>query len=424
MLHDAAWDADFRRALFEAIAGETSGSGAARLVAKRGAGFDDAEAARLATDSRVLKADQSNTAIVYGSSYLLKLYRKIERGPNPDADVTRYLSEVRQFPNVPSFGGSIALEDSAGSAVLGLMVGFTPNEGDGWSHALDSVARYFDRVFAAATPESRVAGQPPSIECDSEHVQDLIGGVYPDRARQLGQRTGELHLALAAGADTAGFEPEPFTTLWQRSLYQAMRGSIGRTFRVLRQRLPHLPENAREIANSVLAAEAELLTRQGRLLTRKIQTLKTVVHGDYHLGQVLNTGKDFVIIDFEGEPRRSLGERTLKRSPLIDVAGMLRSFDYVAHVAVSNRREDDARFLQPWAAAWVQTISDVFLRAYLETTKGAPFIPDNEADMHLLLEAFILDKAIYEVGYELAYRPEFAAIPLRAVQEILDKGSD
>ncbi len=421
VLHDAAWDTEFRRALFESIARESSGSGASRLVAKRGAGFDPAEAERLAGDSRVLKADQSNTAIVYGSSWLLKIYRKLERGPNPDAEVTRYLSEVRQFPNVPGFGGTIALEDSGGSAVLALMVSFTQNEGDGWAHALDSCARYFDRVFAAATPASRTSGEAPEIVSDSEQVQDLIGGVYPERARLLGQRTGELHLALAAGADTTGFEPEEFTTLWQRSLYQAMRGSIGKTFRVLRQRLPALPESAREVGQTVLDAEADLLARQGRLLTRKIQTLKTIVHGDYHLGQVLNTGKDFVIIDFEGEPRRSLGERVLKRSPLIDVAGMLRSFDYSAHVAVSNRRAEDAAFLQPWAAAWATTISDVFLKAYLETTKGAPFIPDNETDLNLLLEAFVLDKAIYEIGYEMAYRPDFASIPLRAVKGILEK---
>ncbi len=419
IIYDAAWDEDFRRALFDLIASDdASPAGRSRLVAARGLAFDTADAARLSHDSRVLKADQSNTSIVYGSSYLLKIYRKLERGPNPDATVTRYLSEVRHFPNVPSFGGTIALTDSAGSSVLALLVGFTANEGDGWSHALDSLARYFERVLAATPPEIHTASAAPALPPPGDRLLELIGGVYPERARQLGQRTGELHIALAVGEDHPAFAPEEFTTLWQRSLYQAMRGSIGRTFRLLRQRLPQLPDDAREIATTVLEAEPDLLARQSRLLSHKIQAVKTIVHGDYHLGQVLNTGKDFVIIDFEGEPRRSLGERTLKRSPLIDVAGMLRSFDYAAHVAFANLREEDARFLQPWASAWVAHVSEVFLRAYLETTKGAPFIPADEADLHLLLEAFILDKAIYEIGYELAYRPAFAAIPLRAVQAI------
>jgi maltose alpha-D-glucosyltransferase/alpha-amylase len=239
--------------------------------------------------------------------------------------------------------------------------------------------------------------------------------VYPERARQLGQRTGEMHLALAPGEEHTVFAPEPFTSLWQRSLYQAMRGSIGKTLRLMQRRLSALPEHVQDDARRILANEQKILERQKRLMERKITATKTPIHGDYHLGQVLNTGKDFVIIDFEGEPRRSLGERNLKRSPLVDVAGMIRSFHYAAHVALGKQRAEDVAMLEPFAKEWATQICECFLKAYLEVTRGASFIPEDQSDLDLLLEAFILDKAIYEVGYELTYRPEMANVPISAV---------
>ena len=412
VLYDATADEDFRRALLELIMrGGSHRENAVRLSGVKGAGLDPRVAESVLSESRLIKAEQSNSSILYGTSYFLKLYRKMERGPHPDADVTRYLSEDRQFPHVPPFAGSVSLSDVAGSGVIALLVGFTPNQGDGWTYTLDALARYFERVLAARRE-------------DRSSLDDLIGGVYPERARQLGQRTGEMHLALAASDENPAFAPEPFTTLWQRSLYQAMRVSVGKMLRLLRKRVSQLPENARSAGEAVLAAEAQILERQGRLLGRKIVANKIIIHGDYHLGQVLNTGKDFVIIDFEGEPRRSLGERTLKRPALIDVAGMIRSFDYAAHVALSYLREEDARTVQPYAAAWVRQISRVFLDAYLDAARSGSFIPEDPADVDLLLASFIMDKAVYEIGYELTYRPEFASIPLRAVLDIISAPGD
>jgi maltose alpha-D-glucosyltransferase/alpha-amylase len=358
--------------------------------------------------SQVLKADQSNTSILYGGAYFLKIYRKLERGPNPDVELTRFLSEEQKFPYVPSFAGSIRIPSDAGEGVMALLVGYTANQGDAWHHTIDALDRYYERVLAARAT-------------DMAPLHDLIGGVYPERARQLGQRTGEMHLALAASDDHPQFAPEPFTTLYQRSLYQGMRQQIGRNLRLLRRRIKDLPENVREVAETIAASEDEIVERQKRLTVQKITATKTAIHGDYHLGQVLNTGKDFVIIDFEGEPRRSLGERNLKRSPLVDVAGMLRSFHYAAHVALSRQRPEDATALLPWANSWSKEICAAFLAAYEETTAGASFIPQNRTEFDLLLEAFTLDKAIYEVGYELTYRPDWAGVPLGAVCEILRK---
>jgi maltose alpha-D-glucosyltransferase/alpha-amylase len=163
-----------------------------------------------------------------------------------------------------------------------------------------------------------------------------------------------------------------------------------------------------------------VLSSYSRLLSRKLGAMKIRVHGDFHLGQVLNTGKDFMIIDFEGEPRRPLSERSLKRSPLVDVAGMLRSFDYAAAAALARETEADMQRLQTWTRPWVETAWTSYLTGYLALVRGASFLPELPADGRLLLEAFLLDKAVYEIGYELSYRPDFLPIPLRAVVRLLD----
>jgi maltose alpha-D-glucosyltransferase/alpha-amylase len=278
------------------------------------------------------------------------------------------------------------------------------HQGDGWTYTVDAITRFFERVLAAR-PATIASGQ----------ASELLGGVYPERARQLGQRTGELHVALAANEDHPRFAPEPYTTLHQRSLYQAMRGGLRRMLRMLNRRLAEVPAGAQEDARLVLASEQAMLKHQGQIIAHKLDAMKTAVHGDYHLGQVLNTGKDFVIIDLEGEPRRSLGERALKRSPLVDVSSMMRSFDYAAHVALSRQRGEDALLLQPWMEYWVDEVRRLFLRAYLEVTKATALFPPEEADFTLLLETLLFDRAVYEVVYELTYRIELVGIPLRAI---------
>ena len=240
-------------------------------------------------------------------------------------------------------------------------------------------------------------------------------------AKLLGQRTGELHRALAFGADERAFAPEPFNALAQRSVYQSMRASLRRAFTLLEKKLPDLPEAFREEAKQVLSAENQILAEEKRILDRRSGAAKIRIHGDYHLGQVLYTGKDFVILDFEGEPARALGERKLKRSALRDVAGMMRSFQYAAYSALWQpaMRTEDVPFLERWADLWYRQMSSVFLQSYLQTTVGAIFVPQNEEDLQVLLEAYLLDKAVYEIGYELNHRPDWVVIPIRGIKHIL-----
>jgi maltose alpha-D-glucosyltransferase/alpha-amylase len=200
-----------------------------------------------------------------------------------------------------------------------------------------------------------------------------------------------------------------------------MRGSLRRAFAVLEKKLHDLPAAFREEAKEVLDAEEEILGREKRLLDRRTTASKIRIHGDYHLGQLLYTGKDFVILDFEGEPARPLGERKLKRSALRDVAGMMRSFQYAAYSALWQpaMRKEDVPFLERWADLWYRQMGSIFLQNYLKTTGTAEFIPQSSDDLQIMIEAYLLDKAVYEVGYELNNRPGWVLIPVRGIKHIL-----
>jgi maltose alpha-D-glucosyltransferase/alpha-amylase len=252
-------------------------------------------------------------------------------------------------------------------------------------------------------------------------TQELIGGIYPEKARLLGQRTGELHRALASESDDPAFAPEPFNALAQRSVVQSMRASSRRAFELLRKKVDDLPEAFRTEAEEVLAAEKQILAQERRLLEQRSAAHKIRIHGDFHLGQALYTGRDFIFLDFEGEPARPLGERKLKRSALRDVAGMMRSFQYAAYNALWQpaMRPEDVPFLERWADVWYREMSSIFLQSYLAATSDAPFIPRNEADLRIALEAYLLDKAVYEIGYELNHRPGWVVIPIRGIKHIL-----
>ena len=411
-LCDAIHVPEVRAELLRLIARRATSRARVRLVGSARDPFDEAVLERALAQSRVVGLEQSNTSVIYGDVWFLKLFRKYEHGPNPDMEVTQFLSEARGFAHVPPYVGALKLADAEGEGVIALLAGFTPNQGDGWTFTLDALARYFERVL-----ESR-AELSPAI------LVEKIGGVYPERARQLGVRTAEMHLALASAEDRAEFAAEPFSTHYQRSLYQAMRGSAGRVLRQLRRQSARLPEAIRADATEIVASQSQIFANFARLFSRKIAASKIRIHGDYHLGQVLNTGKDFVILDFEGEPRLALGERLLKHSPLRDVAGMLRSFDYAAAAALRLQNPADASRLEPWARGWVEAVTGHFLDSYFALADGTAFLPPEPADVALLLEVFVLNKAIYEIGYELSYRPDFLAIPTGAVRRLLTESEE
>jgi maltose alpha-D-glucosyltransferase/alpha-amylase len=426
VLFDALDDVNLRSALFEIILGEKQLRGVSgELVGICGEGLQAQSAAiTLPLPSRALRAEQSNSAIIYDNRFFLKLYRKPELGQNPDAELLRFLSERQNFPNVPTYCGAVEHRvQGSEPRVLALLVANVPNEGDAWAYTLAALGRYFERVLTHGHVQAQMKDVGEALP--PELIDEIVGGVYPERVRQLGERTAQMHLALAADHVDPNFAPEEFTGLYQRSLYQSMRTSTRRMSQLLQNKLATLPDAYREAATALLRREDEILSRQAAILEHKITATRIRHHGDYHLGQVLNTGRDFVIIDFEGEPSRPLSERRIKRSPLRDVAGMLRSFHYAAHTALSQLhglRAEEIEHLEKWAEIWVDVVSKNFLEAYLTTAKGASFLPEDEITQKMLLETYLLEKAVYEVCYELNHRPEWVYIPMRGIVRILDGG--
>jgi len=418
ILLDAIWDDGFRKLLFRAIAGEQRlRGGKTELLGI--AGFlltADETANHPKISSQVLGAEQSNSSMLFENRFFLKLYRKVEDGVNPDVEITRFLTERRDFPHVPSFAGAFEYRRDRGEpTVLCLVQTAVQNEGDAWAVTVDAVGRYYERVLAKKSDLSRAPAPPGAL------LENAIGGVYSEKAMLLGQRTGELHQALASESDEPAFAPEPFNVMAQRSIYQNMRASLRRVFSLLQKKLTQLPKAFRDEAREVLGAEKLILTQEKRILEQRFGAMKIRIHGDYHLGQVLYTGKDFVILDFEGEPARPLSERKLKRSALRDVASMMRSFQYAAYSALwqPSMRGEDIPFLETWADLWYRQVSAIFLQSYLKATSSAPFIPQREEELNILLQAYLLDKAVYEIGYELNHRPDWVIIPVRGIKHLL-----
>ena len=432
LLYDVTYDDAFRSALLSLIDGNKRVEGkTGQLVAYRGPAFD-AQAADGAEikRSRVLTAEQRNSAILYGETYFLKLFRRLEEGSNPELEMAEFLSEKAGFANVPPFAGAFQFQRAQGEpSAVGLLQAFVPNSGDAWSQFQQLVIRYFERVVSQPDKIGQVPRLPASLfgistEDTPPQVLDLIGLISLDMAALLGRRTAEMHIALASADADPAFRPEPFSTLYQRSLYQSMRTQARRTLQALRQRLSDLPEQIGKDVEGMINGEEKILQRLKQVAQRKIAGEKIRTHGDYHLGQVLYTGKDFVIIDFEGDPAVALGERRLKRPCLHDVAGMVRSFHYAAYGPLrlpSPIRPEDATALEPWADLWFSYVGGVFLNAYQAAVAGRPFAPDNEEGFEVLTRAYLLHKALYDLNFELKHRPDWLAIPIKGIQQLLEE---
>jgi maltose alpha-D-glucosyltransferase/alpha-amylase len=383
---------------------------------------------KLTTDnieSKLLKADSSNTCILYNDRYFFKFYRKLEKEVNPDLEIVRFLSEATSFRHAPKYAGSMELRDDSGATyVLGLLQEKVENQGDAWAMTIDSVGRFYERVLAKGKMEKlpRLINKPAQVFEDApELIQELIGRGFYERVVRLGQRTAEMHLALASDNRHPAFAPEYFTANYQRSLYSSLRKLVRDRFKLLAQSMEKLNTPAQRLAEKILGRETLLLECFSEIYQVRMDAVKTRIHGDFHLGQVLFTGKDFVIIDFEGEPGFSFSERRLKKSPFKDIAGMMRSFHYAAFGKLllnENYRERDLENLEQWAGQWQHYISRFYLGAYMERMgMGARLSFEND----VLIRTFLLEKAVYELGYELNGRPDWVMIPLRGIDYLMDR---
>jgi maltose alpha-D-glucosyltransferase / alpha-amylase len=370
-------------------------------------------------------AEQSNTSVLFGDRLILKLFRRQQTGINPDCEIGRFLTERAHFEGIPPFAGSIEWEPADGEpATLAMLQGFVANQGDGWKLTLEELSRYYENCASAEFPEGtrdrtggliELAGQPPSSWA-RDHV-----GISLDSAARLGKRTAELHLALASPTDDPAFSPEPLDAEDFQRLLADLRAEASRVFDLLKDSVAGLPDELVDLAGLVLGRRRQILDSFRVLPRNGMDAQRIRVHGDYHLGQVLQAKTNYVIIDFEGEPARPIAARRAKLSPLKDVAGMLRSLSYAAYASLivyTARRPEDVESLEPWARLWELSTGAEFLRAYLETARGAPFLPSDPGDLRKLLATYLLDKALYEFSYELNNRPTWVRIPLMGILSI------
>ncbi|PWC56993.1 maltose alpha-D-glucosyltransferase [Azospirillum sp. TSO22-1] len=363
---------------------------------------------------RRVGVEQSNTSVLIGDQAMVKLLRRLSPGVHPELEVGRFLTEVAGFANTPPLLGALEhVAEDGTPTTLAVVQGFLRNQGDGWTTTIAYLERELDElsVNAPQAPDEAPEGEPFAV--------------YRQWAATLGQRTAELHRAFATPGGGPDFDPEPVTPGDLEDWAGRARRQADSAFACLSAALDRLSGTTRAEVESLLARKREVFDRLDEAVSRPAQVVKTRVHGDYHLGQVLQAQNDFYVIDFEGEPARPLAERRSKRAPLIDVAGMLRSFDYAAWAAIfrlESRLPDQgasarlAAAVRDWQARTVAT----FLASYRETAQTGGVWPADEGAARRLLTLFLLEKALYEIAYEAANRPNWLCIPVKGVLGLLD----
>jgi len=434
-VRDGMTDPEFARFLMHAALGGRTLRGERLRITGRRVGDPNTHSPDLdALPIHVPQHEQSNTNVVFDEQLIFKLYRKLSDGTNPELEMGEHLTVRSPFPHTASIVAALeVLRDGAAPQTLAVVLTYVPHEDDAWSTFLDYAQRFYEGLDALPPEQINalcLPGDPGCAGGDEGPPQEVVTLIAEplELVRLLGRRTAEMHAALADDQGEEAFRPEPYGPTYQRGLLQSMRNTMRATFQAIQQRSTTLEGEAATLARQVLSREHDIMHVFRGPATRGMRASRIRNHGDYHLGQVLWTGKDFVIIDFEGEPLRSVGERRLKRSPLRDVAGMVRSFDYAAWSGLRNHwallppeqhtsRDRHLRGARTWGA-W---LGREFVRAYVARARELrpDLIPPTVAEVELLLRAWLLEKALYEVRYELNSRPQWVDIPLRAVIELL-----
>jgi trehalose synthase-fused probable maltokinase len=355
----------------------------------------------------------------------MKLFRRLEEGPNPDVEICEQLTRRTPFRRVPRVAASLVYEP-AGERVAHLAMAqeLVNSQSDGWTHALGELGRYYEEAPQRDAPGAELLPDAQVLELAArptpQAICELAGG-YIDSAQLLGRRTAELHAALASDTAAPTFVPEPLTKEDVAQIAAQTIGQARRARALLDLRFESLPPEIAATARDTVASAEAAVQRLQRARSIDAAAMRIRIHGDFHLGQVLWSEGDFYIIDFEGEPARPLDDRRLKQSPLKDAAAMLRSFSYAAYAALFAQTSTPAEFdrLEPWSRVWQIWSGAAFLRGYLSVDAVLPLLPSDAEQRRLLLDLFRLDKGFYELEYELNNRPDWTRIPLRGLQTMV-----
>ena len=403
LIYDAAGDEDFSACLLPLLEKDASVDiGTGMTVA----GSSTAVGKTLIREvdglpQKMLGVEQSNTSLIIGKKIMLKMYRRTAFGSHPEVATTSFLTEEAKFENTPAYLGMLELKYADGKTMaLGILQSFVPNVGDGWSYTMDYLKSYFNEALAGRK---------------GNHA------AYLKEARLLGKRTAEMHKAFAKGTDEV-FKPVSVIADDLAAWRDQVIAQADKTIAVAEANVGHLTGDIKKRVEALIAGKEKIVSRVAELLPAIADGRKTRFHGDYHLGQVvLDKDGDFYILDFEGEPLRPITERQVKQSVLKDVAGMVRSFDYAAFGALllyvlPENREKALKL----AAEWQKKATDAFLEGYFENMDGCDSLPADRKVTLKLLDLFILEKALYEVIYEVANRPDWLAIPMNGLTRLVN----
>ncbi len=404
VLIDGIYDQQVQQALFYGIAQQQSISqNTGKITCQKGKGLD-IEDINKAISSKVLPVDSSNSAMIFGDKYFLKLYRKLFVETNPEVDMVAFITENADFQNIPAFAGAMIWQQNGiADITLGMMQRMVENQKDSWSltgdYLNDFMFGFVDKVFSV-----------------KESVFEQV--------ELLARRTAEMHLALyAPDSQDNMFVPEPFTPAYRQFLLGRFSHLLDRRYALLIDTYQSLEPEAQKLAWRFMEAKELIDDFTAEFLHKPLNSLRIRVHGDYHLGQVLATpNNDYVIIDFEGEPESSIAERKIKHSPLKDVAGMIRSYHYAVSAklfSASETEHSDRQRLIVASERWYRLMKDTFLESYLETFGSPHPLFKNNAEINYLMLIYLLEKAVYELGYELSYRPTWVNIPLKGIVEVI-----
>ena len=384
-----------------------------------------------APENRALRrgtGESSNSNVVFDDKLWLKVHRRLIDGPSVDVEVGRFLTEKAGFSRVPKTLGALEFRRPKSEPMtVGLLREWVANQGQAWELMVEVLGRYLEEVQGEAHRLDKIDLDLGPVFALSEKevpkdVHEVIGSGLL-MARTLGRRTGELHLALASDPNDPAFAPEPLTSEELSRLSDELRSRLLTGLVALKDQLDTLPADVRKLAEEVLAARPRLLEMVAYKPGPEDGRIKIRVHGDYHLGQLLWAENDFYILDFEGEPGRTTEERRAKQSPLKDVAGMLRSFDYAADGALHKAglvHPDELERMAPWTRIWRAWMSAEFLKAYREAASS--LLPTDPAETGALLDLLRLDKALFELTYEMDYRPDWVRIPLQGILHLIRSG--
>jgi len=377
-------------------------------------------------ESTRLKTDQSHSSILFGDKIVLKLFRQFDWGLNPELEIGRFLT-AKNFPQSKPLIGALEYIDAQNNrTTLAVINTYIPEGKTAWEYTLDTLGRFYERMTTSNAPGVAVpaaSADPLKIfEQDIPPVMLEHIGTYLESARLLGVRTAELHLALASESEDRIFAPEPFTTYYQRSLFQSMRNLAVETLWQLRKQLKALPPEVLPLAQRALELKPAIIQQFRRLFEHHLAAQRIRIHGNLHLGEVLWTGKDFVFLDFEGGIAMPISERGIKRSPLRDVAGLVRSFRHAAHAGLAQHGERGNVHLpsfEAWAQYWSDGVSAVFLKAYFQRVGKSNLFPAGEMDLRAMLQAYLLNRMLRELNSELSGRSDKLKIPLQDILHLI-----